>query len=373
MVNFTRRRIVRAEQRTPRCAARRRLEFHISSAGYHVAPVDLFEARFAFPARFRFRGRCRSSEAPSLPPGECSSAARIAASSAATSRSCVFFTAEEFRQPFVEPAGVDFTAQEIADRGECARRRPVFVLIPVTRVFLEGAIEARDRLRAVLAPGDQLAEHRIVFGRNGKTFVDAVIETDSGAGRRAARKNFPGRRKKLVVGILRVEAAFDGVARKPDVLLRKRKRLSRGDADLQLHQIEPRDHFRDRMFHLQARIHFQKIKIAPRRPPEIPPCPRSCSPLRFARRTAASPMARRNSGVMTGDGRFLDHFLVPPLDRTFALAEMHDVAVRVAENLNFDVARTVDDTFRDTGARRQTRSALPKRRRARRRPSPIPR
>ena len=126
--------------------------------------------------------------------------------------------------------------------------------------------------------------------------------------------------------------------------LRKGKRLSRGDADLQLHQIESRDHFRDRMFHLQARIHFEKIKIALRVHKKF-----HCAGIRVARFLCeahggfahGAPQFRRHDGRR----RFLDYFLVPPLDGTFALAQMHDVAVRVAENLNFNVARPVDVLF----------------------------
>lgn len=38
-------------------------------------------------------------------------------------------------------------------------------------------------------------------------------------------------------------------------------------------------------------------------------------------------------------GRFLDELLVAALERAFALAELNDVAVRVAEDLDFDVSR----------------------------------
>jgi hypothetical protein len=40
--------------------------------------------------------------------------------------------------------------------------------------------------------------------------------------------------------------------------------------------------------------------------------------------------------------RFLDHLLMPALHGTFALAQMHHVAVMVAEDLDLDVARVFD-------------------------------
>ena len=44
--------------------------------------------------------------------------------------------------------------------------------------------------------------------------------------------------------------------------------------------------------------------------------------------------------------RFLDHLLIAALDRAFALAEIDDVAVLVAQHLDFDVAG-IDDEFLD--------------------------
>ena len=41
----------------------------------------------------------------------------------------------------------------------------------------------------------------------------------------------------------------------------ERKLLSRGDANLQVHQVQSRDQFRHRMLDLQPRIHFQEIEI----------------------------------------------------------------------------------------------------------------
>ena len=40
--------------------------------------------------------------------------------------------------------------------------------------------------------------------------------------------------------------------------------------------------------------------------------------------------------------RLFEQLLVPPLDRALALAEVHDVAVLVAEHLELDVARRLD-------------------------------
>src|SRR5262249_51578557 len=43
-----------------------------------------------------------------------------------------------------------------------------------------------------------------------------------------------------------------------------------------------------------------------------------------------------------GRGRLLDHLLMTALERAVALVQMNDVAARVAEYLDFDVARRSD-------------------------------
>ena len=40
---------------------------------------------------------------------------------------------------------------------------------------------------------------------------------------------------------------------------------------------------------------------------------------------------------------FFDHLLMPPLNRTLALTEVYKIAVRVAKDLNLNVAWTIDD------------------------------
>jgi hypothetical protein len=44
-----------------------------------------------------------------------------------------------------------------------------------------------------------------------------------------------------------------------------------------------------------------------------------------------------------GRRRLLDHLLVAALDRAFALMQVHHVAVRIAQHLDLDVARALDE------------------------------
>ena len=47
--------------------------------------------------------------------------------------------------------------------------------------------------------------------------------------------------------------------------------------------------------------------------------------------------------VKRGRGRLLDHLLVAALQRTFALEQRDDPAMRVAEHLHLDMARALDE------------------------------
>src|SRR5204862_7517640 len=56
--------------------------------------------------------------------------------------------------------------------------------------------------------------------------------------------------------------------------------------------------------------------------------------------------------------RFLDEFLVAPLDRAVALAEVDHIAMRVREDLNLDVPRILEVTLDVDGGDREVRPPL---------------
>ena len=53
-------------------------------------------------------------------------------------------------------------------------------------------------------------------------------------------------------------------------------------------------------------------------------------------------MRWRRSSSTIGAGRFLEQLLVPPLDGAFAFAQVDDVAMRIGQNLELDVACALD-------------------------------
>ncbi len=204
-------------------------------------------------------------------------------------------------------------------------------------VLVERAAKACDGFLAAVAPGDELAEERIVVVRNGPAFVNAFIETDAGAARSVARKNFSGRREEIVVRILGVKANLHGVAAGSDGLPGERQTVSGGDGDLKLDEVEAGDLLGDWMLDLEARVDFEEIEIVVRINEEFDGAGVDVT---AGAGQAHSGIAHFLAQIGRHDGRrgFLDHFLVAALHGALALAERDDAAVRVSENLNFDVA-----------------------------------
>jgi len=230
---------------------------------------------------------------------------------------------------FVEPLGVNFSAKEIR-LGENAAEKACVDFNTCDSVLLESTAQASDGFFAAVAPGDQLAQQRIVIHWNGPAFVDAFIEANAGATGRMARKNFSGRREKIIVWIFGVEPHFHGVAARRDGLPGKRQTMAGGDGDLQLHQIEPRDLLRDGMLDLKTRVDFQKIKIEMGIDEEFDGARVDVS---AGAREADGSIAHLFPQFRSNDERrsFFNHFLVAPLHGTFALAQRNDAAVRVRE------------------------------------------
>ena len=73
---------------------------------------------------------------------------------------------------------------------------------------------------------------------------------------------FTAARTEIKVGVFRVDPAFYSISMYVNPILRHGKLVACGNANLPLNQVEAGDHLRHRMFHLQARVHLHKIKVA---------------------------------------------------------------------------------------------------------------
>ncbi len=82
-------------------------------------------------------------------------------------------------------------------------------------VFVQSAQQAVDRLVAVLTVADQLGQQRIVFDGHVPAFIHAAVAPDARARGRDQPRDLSRRREEIVVGILGVDAALDGMAAQP--------------------------------------------------------------------------------------------------------------------------------------------------------------
>ena len=144
--------------------------------------------------------------------------------------------------------------------------------------------------------------------------------------------------------ILGIDAAFQRPAVSPDVLLAEGQRLTGGDPDLLLHQVDAGDQLGDRMLDLEPRVHLQEIEVPLLVGDEFHRAGRAvahgggeCAGL--------GPHRRPRRLVEQRARRLLDHLLVAALDRAFAFAQVDDRAGAIGEHLYFDMARVFDEAL----------------------------
>ena len=210
-----------------------------------------------------------------------------------------------------------------------------------------------DRRKPRLGMGDELGDHRIVIERNLAAFDDAGVVAHGDAvmlafGRRPIANQPADRGRKIAIGILGIDPALHRPAVEFYVALLERERLAGGDPDHLLDQIDAGDQFGHRMLDLKPRIHFQEEEALILAGDEFDGAGAVVADgLSERDRLLAHFLARRL--VEQRARRFLDDLLIAALDRAFALAEIDHVAVLVAQNLDFDVAR-IGDEFLDEDA-----------------------
>ena len=127
--------------------------------------------------------------------------------------------------------------------------------------------------------------------------------------------------------------------------LRKGKLLAARDPDLQVHEIESGGQLGDRVFHLQARVHFEEVEVFLRIDQKFNGASIGVvGRLRDFDGNLAH--AAAHIGIDNRRRRLLENFLVAALDGTLALAEPNGIAVLVGQHLHLDVAG-IDDRFFD--------------------------
>jgi len=205
--------------------------------------------------------------------------------------------------------------------------------------LVEHGQQTQARFLAVLAPGDQLAEHWVVERRHRIALGNAAVDATARAIRRfTVEIEGAGGGEEIVVGVFGVQPHFDCMTDQRHLRLADRKRLAAGDADLPGDQIEAGDGFGDRVLDLQAGIHFHEEKFATGVEQEFHRAGTDVADgLGGLYRSFAHGAAQL--GGEAWRWRLFNHFLMAALDRAVAFVQVQAVAVLVGEDLDFHMAR----------------------------------
>ena len=196
--------------------------------------------------------------------------------------------------------------------------------------------ERRDRRRPVGAGDDDLGQHRVVERRHLGARVDPAV--DAGVRWKPHLGEQAGAGGKIGVRDLGVESRLDRRAPRHERAGLADRILARGLAHHPFHEVDAEHGLRHRMLDLEPRVHFKEREVfAIRIVDELDRAGRGVGDAcRQSHRRGVEPCADRVGEA--GGGRFLDHLLVSALERAVALAQSHDAALPVAEDLHLDMA-----------------------------------
>jgi len=192
---------------------------------------------------------------------------------------------------------------------------------------------------------DQLGDHRVVVHRDLAALVHAGVDAHLARrlGRREELDQPAGGRQETAERIFGVDAALHRPAVKLEVGLLERQLLAGGDADHQLDEVDPGDALGDRVLDLQAGVHLEEVEVARLAVDDELDGAGALVIHRPGQRHRLLAHRLPHFLVEEGTGRLLDHLLVAALDRALAFVQVQAVAVGVAEHLDLDVARALDE------------------------------
>src|SRR5581483_11372778 len=209
-------------------------------------------------------------------------------------------------------------------------------LDPLDDHFRQGVLHAGDGRLARIAKGDDLADERVVVGRNVIARIHVAVDPDAGTARRVPQADGAGGGHEGL-GILGVDAALDGVAPDLHIALHVGQPLAAGDEELRLHEVDAGHQLGHRMLDLNARVHLDEVEL---------------SVLVEELQRAGAAIADRPAGLDAalshdpplpcgdaGGGSLLQHLLMAALHGAVALTQMDDIAVIVGQHLELDVPR----------------------------------
>ena len=217
---------------------------------------------------------------------------------------------------------------------------------PLNSRLAEGASHPSNRLSRRVAPGGDLHEQGVVERGDDRPRMRAPgVDADPEARRALADGEPPMGRRKTARRVLGRHAALERVPAERDRVLGRHPRggvadpCAGGNAELRLDDIDPGDFLGDGVLDLQARIDFDEVELLRVGVQEEFHAPR-VREVRGARqrqrRLAELPALSLGQKRRR---RPLDHLLMAPLDGAIPLEQMHQIAVEIPQDLDFNVAR----------------------------------
>ena len=128
-------------------------------------------------------------------------------------------------------------------------------------VLVQRAAHSIDCIDPRGADRNYFRNQRVVVRRNGVAGIDVRIDSHAPAAWSIIKIDPARRWLKIVVWVFGIDPAFDGMQSRDRVRDVRRHGLAGGDADLLLHKIARVHFFGDRVFHLNAGVHFHEVKV----------------------------------------------------------------------------------------------------------------
>jgi len=226
--------------------------------------------------------------------------------------------------------------------------------------LLKRALHAAHHLLPVAARGGVLDEERVVVRLHHHARVADAVHAHAEAGRVTVDGEGASVGGEVALGVLGGDAALHGDARRVDVLLQQaniREARAAGDAHLRLHDVDARHLLGDGVLHLDARVDLDEVVPAIGLDKELDRARvEVLGALDQPERVVLHALAQLGREVPRG--RDLDHLLVAALDGAVTLPQVHRIALAVADDLDLNVARPVDEALDEDGAVAEGRLGL---------------
>ena len=227
------------------------------------------------------------------------------------------------------------------------RRNRRFVVSPRTTVASSAAVRRSSAAVPVVAPGDDLGQHRVEPAADLVALGDAGVDADARSRRPAQALDAAGRRQEAGLGVLGVEADLDRVAGERDRRLVEPERLAGGDAQLVGHEVAAGDELGDRVLDLEPRVHLEEREGAALVEQELAGAGADVADRAGERERGRRPCAPGAPASTAGERLSSRTFWWRRWSEQSRSPRWTPWPWRVEEDLDLDVARALDEPLED--------------------------